>query len=203
LFAQLGYFDDLAAQAETVAQNDDLCALPTNGMVNPDEIIEYRRKRFQYITGQLHEHQLLERKGRTYALRPSPLAVRIAEDWWRHCTTEKFLRIVPVLRDARLVESFCNQFQYLKHVEDARAIVQNLCDSFFQLAEVLNTLIGSRLFRSFVYVNRQACAAALPRAFRHSTTDELKAATEGRRNLVWALEKLCVIGNQQYTIFGK
>jgi hypothetical protein len=69
--------------------------------------------------------------------------------------------------------------------------VKNLCDGFFSTAEVLNTSEGSRLFRSFVYVNPQASVTALITAFLPVPVEVLQSMKEGRRNLVWGLEKLC------------
>ena len=190
LFSKIGFSDEVEHQLENIALNNDLFEVKTDG-INPEDIDEWKKNKFKEICKQLHERQLLEKKGRTYIFRPSPLAVRMAEEWWRNCTVKKFERILPILKDANLVESFCEQFRYLKHVENAKTIVKNLCDGFFSTAEVLNTNVGSRLFRSFVYVNPISCAGALTKAFLILSKDELEKIVEGRRNLVWALEKLC------------
>lgn len=190
LFSQLGFKDDLAGQLEAIALNEDLFGVSLHGE-NPADIPERRLNIFRDTCTQLKERQLLEIRGRAYAFRPSPLAVRLAEDWWRSCTMAKFTRIMPVLEEAKLVEKFCEQFRYLRHVQNARDIVAHLCNDFFSSAEVLNTEVGSRLFRSFVYVNPTACASALVKAFLHLSFEEIRELYTGRRNLVWSLEKLC------------
>lgn len=190
LFSKIGFSDELEHQIEKISLDNDLFNVKTDHL-NPQDVEEWRKNKFKEICRHLLERQLLEKKGRTYTFRPSPLAVRMAEVWWKDCTVEKFKRILPVLKEVDLIESFCEQFRYLKHVENAQAIVKNLCDDFFSSAEVLNTAVGSRLFRSFVYVNPIACSSALNKAFLNLPKEELEKIKEGRRNLVWALEKLC------------
>jgi len=198
LFSKFGFFEELSYQRDKIAICKDLFTI-NEEQINDEDIDEWRVMKFNEVCALLNERQLLEKKGRTYSFRPSPLAVRMAEDWWRNCNVRRFERILPILREADLVESFCEQFKYLNHVENAKVIVQNLCDDFFSSAEVLNTAVGSRLFRSFVYVNPIACTDALQRAFLELPSEDLVRMTEGRRNLVWALEKLCFRPN---TFFG-
>lgn len=190
LFSKFGFSDDLAYQSDKIAMNSDIFDINPDG-INAEDVEEWKKNKFRQICTSLYDRQLLEKKGRTYSFRPSPLAVRMAEDWWRSCTVTKFQRILPVLQGAGLVEFFCEQFRYLKHVENARLIVQNLCDDFFSKAEVLNTEVGSRLFRSFVYVNPESSSKALSEAFLSLQRQDLIKIKEGRRNLVWALEQLC------------
>lgn len=190
LFSNFGYFDDLSFQSEKIAANKDIFEIDETG-INADDLPEWRLGRFKEYCEALRNRQLLEKRGRTFSFRPSPLAVRMAEGWWKNCTMSKFQRILPFLKEAQLVDSFCEQFKYLKHVENAKTIVKDLCGDFFSFAEVLNTYVGSRLFRSFVYVNPVACTSALTKAFLELPKNEMEKIDEGRRNLVWALEKLC------------
>ncbi|MEJ8819458.1 hypothetical protein [Lacibacter sp. H407] len=190
LFSKIGFNDELSYQADNLAEFEDLCAFKVQA-TDPAESSELKRNKFREICKILIEKQLLERKGRTYAFRPSPLAIRMAEEWWKQCTLTKFQRIIGFLKANNLVESFCEQFQYLRHVENAQIIVKDLCDGVFSSAEVLNSNVGSRLFRSFVYVNPTACSKALVKAFLNLSKLQIEELREGRRNLVWALEKLC------------
>lgn len=190
LFSKIGFFDELSYQADNLSEFPDLCNLNIQADT-VEEISELKRRRFRDICRVLNERQLLEKKGRTYAFRPSPLAIRMAEEWWKDCTEPKFKRIIEFLNKNNLIESFCEQFQYLKHIENAKNIVKELCVGVFSLAEVLNSNVGSRLFRSFVYVNPNACNDALIKAFLNLSKSQLEGIIEGRRNLVWALEKLC------------
>ena len=64
-------------------------------------------------------------------------------------------------------------------------------NSPFGNAEVIDTDLGSRLFRSFVEVNPDAVADCLWSVIGSSSIDGLRLIDEGRRNLVWSIEKLC------------
>ncbi|MEI2694126.1 MAG: hypothetical protein V9E90_03580 [Saprospiraceae bacterium] len=190
LFSKFGYSKELAYQAQAIADTFDLCNL-TLPNTNPADIPELKQTRFKEICDRLYRRQLLEKIGRTYSIRPSPLGIRMAEEWWRNCTASKFERIIPILEKANLIENFCEQFRNLKHIENAKIIVGKLCQGVFSSAEVLNTIVGSRLFRSFVFVNPLACKNALVSAFSNYSKPQLESIIDGRRELVWALEALC------------
>src|SRR5690606_5983675 len=68
-------------------------------------------------------------------------------------------------------------------------IVRGNCP--FDNAEGVNTEWGSRLCRSFVEVTTIAVSESLCRNFFNKTTAQLSSIKEGRRNLIWVLEKLC------------
>ncbi len=184
IFSRFGFIKDNEPEYKAIALSQALCPLPEN---DP----ELRTRKFKEICDEMRERGLLEDVGFSLAFRPTPLALRLAEEWWRTCTTQKFNEILPILKENGLVEKFCQQFRLLQHVAHAKEIVANLCDGVFNSAEVLNTEEGSRIFRSFVDVNPQACAVALTKAFSTLGKQELSEIDEGRRNLVWALEKLC------------
>ena len=61
----------------------------------------------------------------------------------------------------------------------------------FGSAEVLNTELGSQLFRFVVGVNPIATVNSLYSAFAKMDKEMLKKIGPGRRNLIWAIEKLC------------
>ncbi len=83
--------------------------------------------------------------------------------------------------------------KYLDYNENAVKIVDKIVGtkSPFDDAEVLNTELGSRLFRSFVEVNPIAVSQNFKRQFFNKKTEELLKIKSGRRNIVWTLEKLC------------
>lgn len=190
LFSEFGYTGIAAYQATAIAMSADLCPFDMNGVATEDE--EYNRERwFRETCDEMTEKGLLSEVGRMRSFRLMPLAMTIALEWWERCTPSKFNRIIEVLAKAQLVDKFCEQFQYLPYSKHATSLVGTLCEGVFSSAEVLNTSAGSRLFRSFVNVNRPACISALEKAFATMPVEQLKALREGRRNLVWALEKLC------------
>jgi len=83
--------------------------------------------------------------------------------------------------------------KYLGYNDKAVQIVEKITgpNSPFDDAEVLNTELGSRLFRSFVEVNPIAVSQNFKRQFFNKSTEELLKIRAGRRNIIWTLEKLC------------
>ena len=103
------------------------------------------------------------------------------------------IEIIESLRGANLDRKFAERFKDLDQLEKAKDIVNQLWapDSPFGTAEVLNTSWGSQLFRYVVEVNPIVCIDTLAHNYFSLDKEELAKLKEGRRELVWALEKLC------------
>ncbi|OGA14120.1 MAG: hypothetical protein A3H32_14680 [Betaproteobacteria bacterium RIFCSPLOWO2_02_FULL_63_19] len=136
---------------------------------------------------------ILSKHGNFVQVRPAPLAMRLAADWWRGCSPEKAERLIVGDIPDRLAEALCGRIRVLDYVPAVRQFVERLCGEQrpFGQAKVLNSELGSQLFRSFVEVNPEATARALKSAFAGWSIDDFKSVGPGRRNLVWALQNLC------------
>jgi hypothetical protein len=135
----------------------------------------------------------IERRGDFVRVRPQPLAVRLAADWWRECHPETAKRLFHLDMPSGLIEQLCSRMAMLDFVEETRRIAAELCEANgpFGQAEVLNSERGSRCFCSLVEVNPAAALSALVRVFGTCTREELLKLGAGRRFLVRSLEKLC------------
>ena len=102
-------------------------------------------------------------------------------------------QIIQDLKQVKLEEKFVDRLKDLDQIDKAKDIVSELWgpNSSFSSAEVLNTSWGSLLFRYVVEVNPIATSKALEFSFGKMSKEEILKIDEGRRNLVWALEKLC------------
>ena len=131
--------------------------------------------------------------GRVIQVRPRPLAIRLAADWWDKCPPERAVEIIGLQFPAALADAFCERLRMLDFVPALSNITEGLCGKSgpFGQAKVLSSDLGSQLFRAIAEVNPVRAAAALDYAFGNWTSDQLQTL-EGnpRRNLVWALEKL-------------
>jgi len=137
---------------------------------------------------------ILERRGKYYIVKPLPLAIQLAVDWWdSNFDKEDVNLLFPKLISLGMSVQFTDRFKYLDKFDSTMRISETVFgpESPFAKAEVLNSELGSRLFRSFVEVNPEIALKALQKAFGEFTKEQLKEVTVGRRNLVWALEKLC------------
>jgi hypothetical protein len=139
------------------------------------------------------EGGIIERRGDFVRVRPKPLAVRLAADWWRKCHPEEAKRLFRLDMPLGLDEALCSRMAMLEFLPEAREIAGELCGDAgpFGQAQVLNSERGSRCLCSIVEVNPAAALSALTRAFGSSSRDELLKLGPGRRGLVRSLEKLC------------
>lgn len=139
------------------------------------------------------ERGLIDRRGRYAQLVPKPLAIRLAAQWWRRSRPETQSDLIDSIPES-LIGSFCDQIEKLDFLPEVKDLTEALCgkNGPFGQAEAILSVRGSRLFRSFVNVNPEATSEALYIAVKDLHKDELKNIKgDVRRNLVWALEKLC------------
>lgn len=150
-------------------------------------------KTFDRVLKIFTSRQVINRAGRYARVVPKPLALTLASEWWAEASFDRQKLLIGTLPDS-LVQSFCTQASYL----DDQPSVQRFSDQLFGVqspfvqAEVLLTERGSKLFRAFVEVNPESTSDALYRTLSDYSHDQLQAIDGNtRRNLVWALEKLC------------
>lgn len=193
LFNHIGFEEDQRVQVEYIAKNRNLTSIDIQ---NDDVLVDT-------FVGTCHhfiKRQIFERRGRFISMRPFPLAMYLAGEWLQTCTTEKMIAIISSIDAIKelehknsLTDSFAKQMRYLNFNPKAVQIVEKLVgpEGPFHDAKVLNTELGSRLFRSFVEVNPVAASKTLWNIFSNLSKEQLLAINKGRRNLIWALEKLC------------
>jgi len=135
---------------------------------------------------------IIEKRGTFYIVKPTVLAIHLAAEWLTVTPREKIKTIIEHLKNVKLETKFLERLTDLDQLDKAKEIVEELWGpaSFFGSAEVLNTAWGSLLFRYVVEVNPMQTSQTLVAAFKDKTKAELSAVVEGRRNLIWALEKL-------------
>jgi hypothetical protein len=191
IFNYFGFSGELVSQVEFIAKNKHITSLNGDDTVilnEFNEVCDYYLKR-----------EIFERRGRFIGMRPFPLAMSLAQEWLEPCTPERLVDVITSIASlsepsrGNLSEALSEQMKYLGYNDKAVEIVDRIIGpgSPFDNAEVLNTELGSRLFRSFVEVNPIAVSQNFNRLFANKATEELLGINEGRRNLVWVLEKLC------------
>jgi len=154
---------------------------------------EITETKFKTICNKFKNEDILEKRGIYYIVKPTILAINLASDWLINTDSDRIIEIIQELKQVQLEEKFVDRLKDLDQLDKAKDIVAKLWgpNSPFGIAEVLNTSWGSLLFRYVVEVNPVATVNALEKAFGSKTKSELLIVVEGRRNLVWALEKLC------------
>ena len=191
LFDHLGYEGEYRGEIEFVAKNKNITPLSEQ-----DDVII---SQFDEVFHQFHKREIFEKNGRLIRMRPVPLAISLAVEWFDRCSDETLLKVIDSIQDEKnpygksLVNSFAERIKYLGFHDKAKGTLEKLIgpDSPFDNAKVVDTELGSRLFRSFVEVNPEAVTNNLARNFGTMNVTQLKDVVEGRRNLVWVLEKAC------------
>ncbi len=191
IFSYFGFDDDLASQVQFIAKNKNITSLDIDDAVVVNDFHEICR---HYL-----KREIFEPRGRFIAMRPFPLAMSLAQEWLEPCTPQRLIDVITGIASLQepdrkdLSEALAEQMKYLGYNDKAVQIIDKIIgvDSPFDNAEVLNTELGSRLFRSFVEVNPVAVSQNFVRCFSGKTTEQLLEIVDGRRNLVWVLEKLC------------
>ncbi|MGM5631088.1 hypothetical protein O2K51_09310 [Apibacter raozihei] len=192
LFDYIGFDGDCQKQLEYIAKDRNITSVD----ISEDTVLV---DKFTETCNHFLKRGIFERRGRYIRMRPFPLAVYLAEEWLDTCTAEKMSRIIENISNIEeevhkrnISDSFAKQMRYLNFNPKAIEIIEKLVVfGPFHDAKVLNTELGSRLFRSFVEVNPVATSNTLWNVFGVMSTKELSGIYEGRRNLVWALQKLC------------
>jgi hypothetical protein len=191
MFSYIGFEKEAAIQYKFIATNENITISNNSQQV--------RLSTFLDVINHFKEREIFEKQGRFLSIRPLPLAMALAVEWLESCSSERLLQVISDISNLAepdrklLINSLSDQMKYLGYNDRAVEIVEKIVgpESPFDNAEVLNTELGSRLFRSFVEVNPVAVAENFKRIFYNKTTQDLYQIIEGRRNLVWILEKLC------------
>lgn len=191
LFRYIGFEGNFRSQIKFIVENRAIT--PINGES------EVKLAQFDKLFYKYKRREIIETNGRLFGIRPRPLAFALAEEWFEDCSDERMELVIKSIQDKDnpdskiLTESLCSQIIYLFYNEKVKLLIGKLTDVSgpFDNAEVVNTELGSRLFRSFVEVNPNAVADNLYRLFGSMSIEQLINIQEGRRNLVWTLEKLC------------
>jgi|GEM_PF-873503 len=191
IFRFIGFDGDLQDQIEYIISNKDLTPISAE----KEEIMS----KFQGLLRRFAAREIFEISGRYFGIRPRPLAFYLASLWFEGCDSRRLARIADNFQDTQnpignaLVEPLTKQINYMGDNLKVKELISKLVgeNAPFHNAKVLNTELGSRLFRSFVEVNPEAIADCLYSLFSNQSIEDLKLIEEGRRNLVWTLEKVC------------
>jgi hypothetical protein len=172
-----------------------------------NHIVNINEADFYSCVKRFAERGLIDQRGRYAQLVPKPLAIRLAHQWWSTTQRQAQEDLINGMPDS-MVTSFCDQVEKLDFLPEVKKFTASLCGQQgpFGQAEVILSVRGSRLFRAFVVVSPEATSSALYRVISSLSHDERLAITgDVRRNLVWALEKLCfhpaLFGESAWVLF--
>ena len=181
LFKRFGYQRSVAKEAEAIAKKIEAA--------NPD----ITSHEFENIIYELRERRILQGESTLY-ITPKALQIWLWTQWWeRHhrlFDLEDFTRDLP----PKLVEWFYEMFVYAAESDAASTIVKDLLgpNGPFRDDEYLKTRLGSRFFIALAEADPKAALRCLMRTIGTWDRDALFQFTTGRRDVVWALEKIAM-----------
>ena len=176
LFKRFGFERFVMAEAQAIAQRVG---------------IEWNR--FQEIVDDLKKRKILQGEFTLY-ITPKALHIKLWTEWWdiygRGFDLEEFKQ------DLRpdLLEWFYEMFQYAAESEAASRIVEDLLgpNGPFQNDENLKARLGSGFFLALAEANPKSALKCLMRTIGTWDKETLLQFTEGRRNVIWAIEKIAM-----------
>ena len=132
-------------------------------------------------------------RGEFAQVQPLPLAAKLASRRWDALAEGKMLAFFEKA-SGPLKESLLRRIRWLDTVPQARDFaVALLKPSVIGNFAALNTDFGAKCLDRLVHVDPDLVMATITRVFGHLSMEELKGVTDGRRHLVWALEKLAFL----------
>ena len=182
LFKQFGYEKSVVADAKAIAKKVEAA-------------INWLR--FRKIVKDLKKDGLL--KGEyTLNITPKALHIKLWTEWWDIYSDEEF-NLEEFIQDLtpKLVEWFCEMFKYAAESEAASRIVEDLLgpNGPFHDDGVLKTRLGSRFFLALTEASPKSALRCLMRIMKDWNKEDFLHFTEGRREVVWALEKIAMRGD--------
>lgn len=118
----------------------------------------------------------------------------LAASWWMDQSAESIEKALHEITIHGLSKQLGNRLTELvsKNELENQDLIKSGFSEIFTYGS-LNTEDGSRLFMSMVEIAPAPLAKKISKEFSTRTTEDLLEFKEGRRNIVWALEKLCFL----------
>jgi hypothetical protein len=181
LFKRFGYERPLIAEAKAIA-----------GIIErADAHITWAR--FQAIVQKLRTRKILQGEYTLY-ITPKALHIKLWSDWWRiYGNAFSFVEFTSSLSES-LLDWFYEMFTYAALSEIANTIIEELlgANGPFQNDNFLRTKLGARFFLALTNANPDAALRCLKRTIGRWSKEELLKFTIGRREVIWALERIAV-----------
>ena len=179
LFKRFGYERYVDFEAQSIAEKVE---------VANSNITSHK---FEEIIYDLRERKILQGDSTLY-ITPKALHIKLWTQWWERHYEGFNLKSFSEGLNPKLVEWFYEMFVYAAESEAALKIVKDLLgpNGPFQDNEYLKTRLGSRFFLALTEADPKSALKCLMRTIGTCNRDDLLQFTVGRRDVIWALEKI-------------
>lgn len=189
LFSSIGYEGAAHNEIDEIAINKNITRLSDDATILVNKFNLQIKK---YV-----DRRLMQRVGAYVCFRSSAIQKQLASEWFEKCTASQFEKIIISLGKMGMAGSLVPQFfDQVKNLEN-NDIVLDLFKELLQPGRLmtsmrfLNSEAGSKTVRSLVEIMPDLVAESLFKALGGLDIEQLKHIRDGRRELVWTLEKLC------------
>jgi hypothetical protein len=149
--------------------------------------------RFEEIVRELRLRKILQGENTLY-ITPKALHIKLWADWWDTHGGSFEPEAFAAKLDGNLVAWFDEMFKYAAQSDAALGIVARLLggDGPFRDGSYLQERRGARLFLALTEADPKRALECLKRTIGTWSPERLLAFTEGRREVVWALERIVI-----------
>lgn len=189
LFSSIGYEGDAHKELEEIALNKNI-----TGLSVADEVLV---KKFDVQIKLYLERGLMQRVGVFVRFRSPAISKILEDEWFEKCTATQLEEIIVSLgKKGMAINLVPSLFDKIRDNKD-NCRVADLLKEMLQPGRLLtkrdfiNTEVGSKIYRSIVDIVPDDVCDSLFLSLGVLNLEELKQIKNGRRELVWTLEKLC------------
>ncbi|GAB3753087.1 hypothetical protein [Spirosoma pomorum] len=186
LFTEVGYERGEEIEAKWIAGNDLLTSLTGTQ--------QQRWQKFKQIVELHRQRGIIHTIGRNIQIQPQHLALRLAEEWWESRDTTDAVDLLNGLDEQpALRTNFLRQIKHLRSSSTVQETVSRLCGvaGYFITPERALSADGASLLHFMADINPSVVTDCLARLLLIAPIELLEEARDGRRDLVWTLQKLC------------
>lgn len=189
LFSNLGYEGDAHKEIEVIASNKNITGL------NGDDTVILNK--FDNLIKQYLERGLMQRVGVYVRFRSPAITGLLTKEWFAKCSATQLENIIltfgKVGMAGNLIPPFFEMISNLEGNNRVKGLFEEMLKPGRLLTqkEILNTSVGSRIYRSLVEIVPDAICDSLYESLCVLSLEELKKLRDGRREIVWTLTKLC------------
>jgi hypothetical protein len=181
LFKRFGYSNPVAEEAKAIS-----------AIIEKDyPLITWSK--FQEIIGELRNRKTLQGETTLY-ITPQALHIWLWIDWWNiHGQGFNLEQFVQDFKGG-LLQWYFEMFKYAEQSAVARKVVEKLLeqDGPFSDKKFINTILGGNFFLALTDVDPHRALICLQNTIGTWSRDELLEFHDGRRSIIWALERIAI-----------
>lgn len=179
LFKRFGYGGPVSEEAKSIS------AIIQNGFPHITWV------RFQEVVSDLRRRKILQGETTLY-ITPKMLHVRLWVDWWNNHGNGFDIEEFAAGLKGNLLPWFLEMFRYAEQSQAARKVVSSLLgpEGPFHDKDFLKSRMGGDFFLALTDVDSKQALACLQRTVGTWPREELLDFRDGRRGVVWALQRI-------------